>query len=214
MASSYHQLGVLAQHRGDYDEAARQYQRSLNIRERLGAQAGMASSYHQLGNVAFLRGDYNEAARQYQRSLDIKERLSDQAGMASSYHQLGILAQHRGDYDEAARQYQRSLDIRERLGNQAGTASGYSQLGNLEKERGGSVAAAVTWHVKALVIRLRLGVPQALNNLRRLAAYRDELGAGPFTGLLTQAAGDTDLAARIMSLLDQLDKAETGDSTA
>ena len=91
-------------------------------------------------------------------------------------------------------------------------ATTYSQLGNLEKERGGPMTAAVTWHVKALVIRLRLGVPQAVNNLRRLAAYRRELGAEPFTSLLTQAAGDTDLAETITSLLDQLDK--TDDSTA
>jgi hypothetical protein len=53
-----------------------------------------------------------------------------------------------------------------------------------------------------------------VNNLRRLAAYRDELGAGPFSGLLTQAAGDNDLAETITSLLDQLAQTETGDSTA
>ncbi len=120
---SYHQLGILAQDRGDYDEAARQYQRALDINERLGNQAGMAASYHQLGMLAQDRGDYDEAARQYQRALDINERLGDQAGMAASYHQLGILAQLRGDYDEAARQYQRALDINERLGDQAGMAS-------------------------------------------------------------------------------------------
>ena len=89
MAGSYHQLGMLAQDRGDYDEAARQYQRALDIFERLGDQAGMASSYHQLGILAQDRGDYDEAARQYQRALDIFERLGDQAGMATSYHQLG-----------------------------------------------------------------------------------------------------------------------------
>ena len=205
MAAGYHQLGILAQDRGDYDEAARQYQRALDINERLGNQAGIATSYHQLGALAQARGDYDEAARQYQRSLDINERLGNQAGMADSYHNLGILAQARGDYDEAARQYQRALDIDERLGSQAGMATSYSQLGNLEEERGDSLAAAVTWHARALVIRLRLGVPQAENNLRRLAAYRRELGAGPFTGLLTQAAGDTDLAETITSRLGQLD---------
>ena len=52
MASTYDQLGILAQHRGDYDEAARQYQRALDIYERLGDQAGMATSYHQLGILA------------------------------------------------------------------------------------------------------------------------------------------------------------------
>ena len=89
-------------------------------------------------------------------------------------------------------------------------AATWSQLGNLEQERGGPMTAAVTWHVRALVIRLRLGVPQAGNNLRRLSAYRRELGAGPFTSLLTQAAGDTDLAGTITSLLDQLDQADDG----
>ena len=49
MASTYHQLGILAQDRGDYDEADRQYQRSLDIFERLGNQADMATSYSQLG---------------------------------------------------------------------------------------------------------------------------------------------------------------------
>ena len=116
-AAYIHHLGILAQDRGDYEEAARQYQRSLAIKERLGDQAGMASGYHQLGMLAQDRGDYEEAARQYRRSLAINERLGDQAGMASGYHQLGMLAQDRGDYEEAARQYQRSLAIKERLGD-------------------------------------------------------------------------------------------------
>ena len=42
-------LRRLAHNRGDYDEAARQYQRSLDINERLGNQAGMADTYSQLG---------------------------------------------------------------------------------------------------------------------------------------------------------------------
>ena len=96
MASGYHQLGRLAQIRGDHDEAARQYQRSLDIEERLGNQAGMASSYHQLGMLAQHRGDYDEAARQYQRSLDINERVGDQGGQANTYSQLGILEIDRG----------------------------------------------------------------------------------------------------------------------
>ena len=133
--------------------------------------------------------------------------------MAVSYGQLGTLARARGDCDEAARQYQRSLDIHERLGNQAGMAAGYGQLGNLEKERDGSMTTAVTWHVKALVIKLSLGIPQAAANLHTLAGYRRELGNGPFSGLLAQAVGDADLTAEtIRSLIDRLESA--GDSTA
>ncbi len=242
MAASYHQLGSLAQDRGDYAEAARQYQRSLDINERLGDQAGMASTYGQLGNLAQGREDYDEAARQYQRALDIEELLGDQAGMATAYHNLGILAQLRGDDNEAAGQYQRSLDIEEQLGNQAGIAGSYHQFGNLAQVRGdydeaarqyqcsldinerigdhvgialtgsqlgvleaehpdGSAAAAVGWHVKALVIRLRLGAPQAVIDVRRLAALRGELGPERFTSLLSEASGDTELTEAITSLL-------------
>jgi tetratricopeptide (TPR) repeat protein len=158
------------------------------------------------------RGDHEEAARQYQRSLDVKERLGDQAGMASGYHQLGVLAQDRGDHEEAARQYQRSLDIKERLGNQAGMASSYSQLGLLEEASGGQIATAITWHVRALAIRLALRAPQALIDLRRLSEHRRELGTGQFTTLLNSTSGDPDLADTITALIDQLDKSGTGDS--
>jgi tetratricopeptide (TPR) repeat protein len=127
---------------------------------------------------------------------------------AAWIHHLGILAQHRGDYDEAARQYQRALDLFERLGDQAGLAISYSQLGILEADRGGGAGLAIGWHVKALAIRLRLGVPQARIDLRRLAALRGELGPGRFAGLLAQASGDTGLAETITSLLGQLDAAD------
>ena len=122
--------------------------------------------------------------------------------------QLGILAQARGDYDEAVRQYQRALDTKERLGDQAGMATTYSQLGILEADRGGRAGQAISWPAQALVIRLRLGVPQAVIDLRRLAAYHDDLGPERFGGLLAQAAGDS-LAETIMSLLGQLDPGDT-----
>jgi tetratricopeptide (TPR) repeat protein len=167
----------------------------------------MASSYHQLGMLAQDRGDLGEAARQYQRSLDINERLGNQAGLASGYHNLGVLAQDREDYDEAARQYQRSLDINERLGDQAGQALSYSQFAILETDRGGSTATAIAWHVRALVIRIHLGVPRAQTDLSRLSALRRELGVGPFTSLLAEAVGDTELTGTVTSWLDQWDSA-------
>jgi hypothetical protein len=83
---------------------------------------------------------------------------------------LGILAQDRGGYDEAARQCQRFLDISERLGDQVGIASSYSTFAALERQRGGPASAVVTWHVRALAIKLRLGIPRAVFDLERLAA--------------------------------------------
>ena len=75
---------MLAQHRGDYDAAEPLYRRSLEIKERIGDQAGMATSYHQLGMLAQDRGDYDTAEPLYRRSLEISERIGDQAGMATA----------------------------------------------------------------------------------------------------------------------------------
>jgi tetratricopeptide (TPR) repeat protein len=63
-AASLHQLGMLAQRRGDYPEAEAQYRRSLAIFEELGDRAGLARSYHQLGILAQDRGDHPEAEAQ------------------------------------------------------------------------------------------------------------------------------------------------------
>jgi tetratricopeptide (TPR) repeat protein len=211
MAISYHSLGALTQDQGDWVEAARQYQRGLDINERLGNQAGMASGYHQLGNLAFLGENYVEASRQYQRALDINERLGNQADSAGGYHQLGMVAQDRGDYDEAARQYQRALDIFRRLGNQAEMAKTCSALGVLAHTRGDPTAEVIAWHLMALVVRLRLGLPEAGFDLRYLANCRHELGTDQFNSILASAVGDPSAVEGITSLLDQFD-ANEGDA--
>jgi hypothetical protein len=45
MATSYHQLGMVAQHRGDLTAAAAWYQKALAIFDALGDRPGMATSY-------------------------------------------------------------------------------------------------------------------------------------------------------------------------
>ncbi len=115
MASSYHQLGILAYLEGDYQEARRQYQRALEIFEELGDRADMARGYHQLGILAQQQGDYQEAQQQYQRSLEIfEEQLGNRADMAKSYHQLGILAYLQGDYQEALATFNQALELNPR----------------------------------------------------------------------------------------------------
>jgi tetratricopeptide (TPR) repeat protein len=59
VAACYHQLGMLAQDRGDYDTAEQRYQAALAINEEIGKQAGAARTLSQLG---ILRTDQGRAA--------------------------------------------------------------------------------------------------------------------------------------------------------
>jgi hypothetical protein len=52
MATSYHQLGIVAQDRGDLATAEAWYQKALAILEALADRPGMALTYGQLGRVA------------------------------------------------------------------------------------------------------------------------------------------------------------------
>jgi tetratricopeptide (TPR) repeat protein len=116
MASSYHQLGNVAEERGFYDEALEWYRKSLAINEELGDRARMANSYHQLGRVAEERGFYDEALEWYRKSLAIKEELGNRAGMASSLSQIGVLLTETGRPDEAVPWNLRSLALRLEIG--------------------------------------------------------------------------------------------------
>ncbi|MFF4017901.1 TIR domain-containing protein, partial [Streptomyces sp. NPDC001843] len=120
-----HQLGIIAQLRGDYQQAEERYRACLTMAEELGDRSGIASSYHQLGMIAQERGDYQQAEERYRACLTIKEELGDRSGIASSYHQLGIIAQLRGDYQQAEERYRASLTTKEELGDRAGIATCY-----------------------------------------------------------------------------------------
>ncbi|WP_311472498.1 tetratricopeptide repeat protein [uncultured Actinomyces sp.] len=177
----HHQLGILAQRRGDYDTAHNQYQRALTIFDNLGDRTGMAATYHNLGILAQDQGDYDTARTLYQQSLHIKKELGNRVGIATTYGQLGILAQDQGDYDTARTLYQQSLHIEEELGDQAGMAASYHQLGVLSRLRG-NYDSARTLYEQSLHIKEELG------DQAGMAASYHQLG------ILAQDQGDYDTA--------------------
>ncbi|TPW00459.1 MAG: hypothetical protein USCAAHI_00086 [Beijerinckiaceae bacterium] len=97
LASSYHQLGMVAQDRGGLPAAESWYCKSLEINEAFGNRPVLAATYRQLGMMAEERGDLAAAEGWYRKSLEIKEALDDRPGLAMSYGQLGLLAEAGGD---------------------------------------------------------------------------------------------------------------------
>ncbi|MGX9886635.1 tetratricopeptide repeat protein, partial [Streptomyces sp. NPDC002276] len=195
-ATCIHQLGIIAQERGDYQQAEERYRAALTIKEELGNRPGIASSYHQLGIIAQLRGDYQQAEERYRASLTILEELGDRAGIASSYHQLGIIAELRGDYQQAEERYRASLTILEELGNRAGIAISYHQLGMIAQlrgdyqqaeeryrasltileELGNRAGIASSYHQLGIIAQLRGDYQQAEERYRASLTIKEELG--------------------------------------
>jgi len=78
-AAWIHEIGKIAQVRGNHVEAERRYQQSLEISASLGDAAAVSRSQHRLGILAQARGDYAEAEHLYQQSLDLAEEPADAA---------------------------------------------------------------------------------------------------------------------------------------
>jgi tetratricopeptide (TPR) repeat protein len=65
------EIGKIAQVQGNYAEAERHYQQSMEMSASNGDAAAVSRSLHRLGILAQARGDYAEAERRYQLSLDL-----------------------------------------------------------------------------------------------------------------------------------------------
>jgi tetratricopeptide (TPR) repeat protein len=180
LAVTYHQLGMVARHRGDLDAAEAWYRKSLGIGEALGTRPDMADSYHQLGVVAQLRGYLAAAEAWYRKSLEIVEALGDRPHMSIRYHQLGMVAEDRGDLAAGEAWCRKSLEIEEALGNQPGMATSYHQLGIVAQLRG-DLAAAEAWYSKSLKIEEVLGnqpgMATSYHQLGVVAPDRSDLAA-------------------------------------
>ena len=107
----YHQLGMVAQWRQQFDLAEQWYKKALAIRERLGLERDAASDYHQLGIVAQARQQFDLAEQWYKKALEIYERLSHPPLLVDTLAQLGVLRRKQEKYADAVAWFGRALAI-------------------------------------------------------------------------------------------------------
>ena len=143
LASTYHQLGAVAQELREYGEARQNYQQALAIKIEFGATGlpdseafryNQAGTYQQLGAVAQELREYGEARQNYQQARAIFIEFGDRYRQAGTYHQLGIVAQQLREYGEARQNYQQALAIKIEFGDRYSQALTYHQLGTVAQQ--------------------------------------------------------------------------------
>jgi tetratricopeptide (TPR) repeat protein len=137
-ADFHHQLGLVAQHRRDFDPARSWYQQSLAIFKQLGDAAGVAKCYLHLSFLAGEQGNHGAALNLTRRALRACRRISEVAGVAGRarcYHQVGKVLHAHHRHQAAYAWYQNALTIFKQLSDQAGIGACYGQLGVLAAER-------------------------------------------------------------------------------
>jgi tetratricopeptide (TPR) repeat protein len=204
IATTLHEMGVIAQDQGDYPEAMRLYEESLKIQKELGNKSGIAITLHQMGVIAQNQGDYPEAMRLYEESLKIQKELGNKSGIASTLHQIGVIAQNQGDYPEAMRLYEESLKIQKELGNKSGIASTFGQMGILAAAQG-NLKEALVHFLNALIIFEGLNSPYQNLARKKITDVRATVGNEQFVAWLTELSLNDE---SIQALLEQTEITE------
>jgi tetratricopeptide (TPR) repeat protein len=133
-ATTYHQLGMVADELREYEEARKNYQQALAINVEFGDRYNQAKTYHQLGIVAQKLREYEEARNDYQQALAILVEFGDRYSQASTYLQLGTVALELREYEEARKNYQQALAINVEFGDRYSQHHQSHQLGRVAQE--------------------------------------------------------------------------------
>ncbi|MGK7896965.1 MAG: tetratricopeptide repeat protein [Xenococcus sp. (in: cyanobacteria)] len=156
LASTYHQLGMVADKLRQYQQAQDYYQQALEIYIEFGERYSQASTYHELGSVARELRQYQQAQDYYQQALSIKIEFGERFSQANTYHQLGMVADELRQYQQAQDYYQQALEIYIEFGERYSQARIYHQLG-IVAQKLRQYQQANDYYQKALSILIEFG---------------------------------------------------------
>lgn len=179
-ASALTAAGFFATKQGDYQQAQRYYEESLDIGRQLADQRTMAQALYSLGDNAFDQGDYPSAHTLFTESLRLWRLIGDKPGIAVVLNGLGILVYEQGDYLRSHSYHEESLTLKRELGDQLGISASLNNLGNVTMNLGDH-AAAYRLHKESLAIKRELGDQQgiatSLNNLGLITLHQADYPA-------------------------------------
>jgi len=126
-------LGVIAERRGDLEEAISHFRRSIEIEPR------QHEGYSKLGNALRRSGDLDGAIVEVRRSIEIEPRS------IAAHNTLGLAHHDRGEFDAAAVSFERAIEIHPE------NAAAYTNLG-ITRAAQGRLDSAAAHHREALRI--------------------------------------------------------------
>ena len=136
LAQAAHVRGLIANQRGAPAEAWDHFQRSLDLRRRLGDRVHVASALANLAVAAANQGGLDLAWTLTEESLVLRTELGDRWGIQVSENNLAMVAYLRQEYARAVPHFEAALHIAHEIGDLLGIATAGDNLGNCARELG------------------------------------------------------------------------------
>ncbi|MEV5978663.1 BTAD domain-containing putative transcriptional regulator [Streptomyces sp. NPDC052114] len=181
-------LAVLAEIKGEYDEAARRQTEGLRIARELGLEAEVSARLSGLGRIALLTHDWARARELHEKARTLAVEHGYRYGEIHSDMGLALGARRSGDLAAAETLLHRIRDRHADVSSPTGDHLLHAELGFLAELRGDATGAGAH-HRVALDIARTLAEPRALAlSLEGLAGAAALSGAPGDAALLLGAA--------------------------
>jgi len=197
LAIRYNNLALIYQQLSMYDTARHYFNKSLEIRQKIGAPMFLATIHNNLGNLAVDEGNLEDALVHHQKNIEYRKKANNPIKLANTYLNVANLYLKIRDSEKARYYFSQSHDILSGYDNKQALAKTYSGLSSLSNING-DVEAGLNYLLMALDIYENLDMKlkqyemrMALSNL-----YTD---SGDFEKAVEMANAATNLARIIDS---------------
>lgn len=136
LSITHNNLGRTYTNKGQYDLAAYNYLKALQLMETAKNLMGQGFYLNNLAVVYDLQHNYGKALEYYKKSLKVKEEIGNETGIAASYTNLGIVYFNLGDYNKSIEYHKRGYKIYQKLGSSTKVARTLNNLARAYLETG------------------------------------------------------------------------------
>ena len=122
-------MGSIYKNIGDYDEAIKNYKKSLILNKEIKDKEGISSCLGNIGIIYYFKGDYSEAIKYFQESMGIFKEIGHKKGVSACLTNIGNIYKDQGKYPKAIEYYQKAMKICEETEDSRGVSSCLSNIG-------------------------------------------------------------------------------------
>ncbi len=175
-----HLAGVIAEFRGEYDNARARYDQAREARMEIGDLAGAATSEGNLAIMAEFTGDYRGALEINDRALELRRSINDRRGIAIGEMNAGYFRRLVGELPDASAHLETALAVSREIGDPA-------MVGHAQSTLAGVYLAMQDYPAAAAQFSNALERQGELNDLRAMSMTLEDVAV-----LAARALGGTD----------------------
>jgi tetratricopeptide (TPR) repeat protein len=209
VAGIWHQIGMVHQEAGDYEQAEAAYRRSLEIKSQNDDRGGQANSLTNLGVLYKQIGRLEEAVVFYRQAADVYVEIADLRNEGTTRNNVANSLSLLKRYDEARAEIMRAIECDKPFGHAAEPWKTFEILRQIEEATANPTAAHAAW-VQArdvyLAYRRQGGYAQQGHSpvMEHVVSLISQQKIGEIQELFNQWANEDDTTDELRALMNAI----------